>query len=85
MAYRNPRLSELENVLTKVALERSCVVLCSPDWGANGVNEYWRTLLDILTLTSVQSPDEPCTYPLAVRRLLGNLDGEVCLVWGTGV
>ena len=31
MAYGNPRFSELANVLTKVALERSCMVLCSPD------------------------------------------------------
>ena len=33
-------------VLTKVALELSCMDLCSPDWGAHGANEYWRTLLD---------------------------------------
>ena len=45
MAYGNPRFSELGKVLTKVALERSCMVLCSPDWGAHGGNEYWRTLL----------------------------------------
>ena len=31
MAYRNPRFSELGKVLTKVALERSRMVLCSPD------------------------------------------------------
>ena len=41
MAYGNPRFSELEKVLTKVALERSRMVLCSPDWGAHGGNEYW--------------------------------------------
>ena len=35
MAYGNPRFSELWNVLTKVALERSRMVLCSPDWGAH--------------------------------------------------
>ena len=40
MAYGNPRLSELGRVLTKVALERSCMVLCSPNWGAHGGNEY---------------------------------------------
>ena len=49
MAYGNPRFSELGKVLTKVALERSRMVLCSPDWGAHGGNEYWRTLLDKLT------------------------------------
>ena len=53
MAY-----GELGKVLTKVALERSRMVLCSPHWGAHGGNEYWRTLLDKLTLTSVQLPDD---------------------------
>ena len=41
MAYGNPRFSELGKVLTKVALERSRMVLCSPDGGAHGGNEYW--------------------------------------------
>ena len=41
MAYGNPRFSELGKVLTKVALERSRTVLCSPDGGAHGGNEYW--------------------------------------------
>ena len=31
MAYKNPRFSELGRVLTKVALECSCILLCSPD------------------------------------------------------
>ena len=58
MAYGNPRFSELGKVLTKVALERSRMVLCSPDWEAHGGNEYWRTLLVKLTLTSIQLPDD---------------------------
>ena len=58
MAYRNPRFSELGKVLTKVALERSRMVLYSPDPGAHGGNEYWRTLLDKLTLTPIQLPDD---------------------------
>ena len=41
MAYGNPRFSELGKVLTKGALERSRMVLCSPDLGAHGGNEYW--------------------------------------------
>ena len=45
MAYGNPRIGELGKVLTNVALERSRMVLCSPDWGAHGGNEYWRNLL----------------------------------------
>ena len=31
MAHRNSRFGELEKVVTKVALERSCMVLCSPN------------------------------------------------------
>ena len=58
MAYGNPRFSELGKVLTKVALERSRMVLCSPDWGAHGGNEYWRNLLDRLTISSVRLPDD---------------------------
>ena len=64
MAYGNPRFSELGKVLTKVALERSCMVLCSPDWGAHGGNEYWRNLLDRLTISSVRLPDEAIYVPL---------------------
>ena len=64
MAYENPRFSELGKVLTKVALECSRMVLCSPNWGAHGGNEYWRTLLDKLTLTSIQLPDDAIYVPL---------------------
>ena len=64
MAQRNPRLSELGKVLTKVALERSRMVLCSPDWGPHGGNEYWRTLLEKVTLTSIQLPDDAIYVPL---------------------
>ena len=49
---------------TKVALERSRMVLCSLDWGAHGGNEYWQTLLDRLTISSVQLPDEAIYFPL---------------------
>ena len=75
MAYGNPRFSELGKVLTKVALEHSRMVLCSPDWGAQRGNEYWRTLLDKLTLTSIQQPDDAIYVPLAARRPSANLDG----------
>ena len=64
MAYGKPRFSELGKVLTKVALERSRMVLCSPDWGAHGRNEYWQTLLDRLTISSVRLPDEAIYVPL---------------------
>ena len=71
MAYRNPRFSELGKVLTKVALERCRLVLCSPDWGAHGGNEYWRTLSDNLTPTSIQLPDDAIYVPLGRMTSIG--------------
>ena len=71
MAYGNPRFSELGKVLTKVALERSCMVLCSPHWGAHGGNEYWRTPLDKLTLPSIQLPDHAIYVPLGRKTPIG--------------
>ena len=64
MAYGNPRFSELGMVLTKVARKHSRMALCSPDWGAHGENEYWRTLLDKLTLTSIPLTDDAIYAPL---------------------
>ena len=71
MVYGNPRFSELGRVLTKVALECSRIVLCSPDWGAHGGNGYWRTLLDKLTLTSIQLPDDAIYLPLGRKTPIG--------------
>ena len=71
MAYGNPRFSELGKVLTKVALERSRMVLCSPDWGAHGGNEYWRNILDRLTISSVRLPDEAIYVPLGRKTPIG--------------
>ena len=76
MAYGNPRFSELGKVLTKVALERSRMVLCSPDWGAHGGNEYWRNLLDRLTISSVRLPDEAIYVPLGRKTPIGKPGGE---------
>ena len=64
MAYKNPTLREPGKVFTKVALERSRMVLCSPEWGAHGRNEYRRTLLEKLTLTSTHLPDNAIYVPL---------------------
>ena len=91
MAYGNPRFSELGKVLTKVALERSRMVLCSPDWGAHRGNEFWRTLLDKLTLTSIQLPDDAIYVPLGRKTpigkpgwgsMLGVVDGSLAPVPG---
>ena len=71
MAYGRPRFSELGKVLTKVALERSRMVLCSPDWRANAGNEYCRTLLDNLTLTSDQLPNDAIYVPLGRKTPIG--------------
>ena len=71
MAYGNPKFSELGKVLTKEALERSRMVLCSTDWGAHGGNEYWRNLLDRLTISSVRLPDEAIYVPLGRNTPIG--------------
>ena len=71
IVYGNPMFSELGKVLTKVALQRSRMVLCSPDWGAHGGNEYWRTLLDNLMLPSIQLPDHANYVPLGRKTPIG--------------
>ena len=73
MAYGNTRFNELVKVLTKVALERSRMVLCSPNWGAHGGNEYWRTLLDKLTLTPIKLPDDAIYVPLGRKTPIQKL------------
>ena len=71
MSCGSPRFSELGEVLTKVGLERSRMVLCSPDWGANEGNEYWRNLLDRLTISSVRLPEEAIYVPLGRKTPIG--------------
>ena len=43
----------------------------SPDWGAHGGNEYWRNLLDRLTISSVRLPDEAIYVPLGRKTPIG--------------
>ena len=71
IACGNPRFGELGKVLPKVALERSGMVLCSPDWGPHGGKEYWRNLLDRLTISSVRLPDEAIYVPLGRKTPMG--------------
>ena len=71
IAYGNRKFSELGNVLTKVVLEGSRMVLCSPDWGANGGNEYWSTLLNKVTLTSIHLPVDAIYVPLGCKTPIG--------------
>ena len=47
------------------------MVLCSPDRGANGGIEYWRTLLDKLMLNSIQLPDDAIYVPLGRKTPIG--------------
>ena len=47
------------------------MVLCSPDWGAHGGNEYWRNLLDRLAISSVRLPDEAIYVPLGRKTPIG--------------
>ena len=51
-------------------MECSRMVLSSPDWGAHGRNEYWRTLLHNLMLTSIQLPDVAINVPLGRKTLV---------------
>ena len=92
IAYWNPRFSELGMVSNKVALERSRMVLCSPDQGAHGRKEYWRTDLEKLTLTPTQLPDDAIYVPLGRKTPIGKpgwgsmlsiVDGSLAPVsWG---
>ena len=47
------------------------MVLCSPDWGAQGGNEYWRILLDRLTISSGRLPVEAVYVPLGRKTPIG--------------
>ena len=67
MAYGNSRFSKLGKVLTNVAFECSRMVLCSPAQGAHGGNQYWRALLDRLTISSVRLPDEAIYVPFGLN------------------
>ena len=74
-----------------MALERSRTVLCSPDWGAHGGNEYWQNLLDRLTISFVRLPDEAIYVPLGQKTPIGEpgwgsmlsvVDGgPTCIPW----
>ena len=71
MAYRNPRISKLGRVLTKVAVERSHIVPCSSDRGDHGGNDYLRTVLEKLTPTSIQRPDDGIYVHLGRKTPIG--------------
>ena len=63
LCYANPRLSQLAKVLTKIALEESRVILCTPDWGTTGQHAYWRRLMDRMTVGRTKLPNGPINVP----------------------
>ena len=67
MAYGNRRFSELGKVLTKVVPYRPVFPQFGSPWG----NEYWRTLLDRLTISSVWLADEAIHVPLGRKTPIG--------------
>ena len=60
------------------------MVLCSPDWGAHGGNEYWRKLLDRLTISFVRLPDEAIYVPLGRKTPIGKPGGVSMLSMADG-
>ena len=63
LCYANPPFSQLAELLTKIALERARVVLCTPDWGTTGEHAYWRRLLDRMTVGRTELPHGPIYVP----------------------
>ena len=63
LCYANPPFSSLAKVLTKIALEGTRVVLCTPNWGTTGEHAYWRQLLDRMTGERTELPYGPIYVP----------------------
>ena len=63
LCYANPPFSQLAKVLTKIALERARVILCTPDSGTTGEHTYWRQLLDRMTVGRTELPNGPIYVP----------------------
>ena len=63
LCYANLSFSQLARVLTKITLEVTRVVLCSPGWGTTGEHAYWRRLLDRMTVRRTELPNGPIYVP----------------------
>ena len=57
--WANPPFSKLLRTLTKVAMEKTRMVIITPDWGNSGQNAQWRRLLDRLTVKRIILPAIP--------------------------
>lgn len=60
--WANPPFSKIEQVLTKVVLEKVRMVITTPEWGASGSSARWRSLLDRMTVARVALPAGEPTY-----------------------
>ena len=63
LCHANPPFSQLAKLLTKIALARARVVLCTPDWGTACEHAYWRRLLDRMTVGRTEPPNGPIYVP----------------------
>ena len=54
--------SRLAKVLTKLALERARVILCTPDWGTTSEHAYWRQPLDRMTVGRTELSNGPIYF-----------------------
>ena len=63
LCYANPPFSQLAKMLTKIALERARVVLCTPDMGTTGEHAHWGRLLDRMTVGRTELPNGPVHIP----------------------
>ena len=62
LTWANPPFSQIHQVLTKVALEETDMVLLTPDWGRSKMDQKWCTLLAKLTVRQVTLPNDSPLY-----------------------
>ena len=72
LCYSNPPFSQLAKVLTKIALEGTRVILCTPDWGTTGKHAYWRRLLDRMTVGRTELRNGPISVPDGSEETMPN-------------
>ena len=57
--------------MTTLASKHAWMVLCQPNWGAHGENEYSSTLPENLTLTTLQLPNMDIYMALEKKTPIG--------------
>ena len=63
LTWANPPFSKMEQVLTKVAMEKCDMILVTPIWSGSSEDQEWNTLLSKLTVRQVPLPDLPLYIP----------------------